>query len=115
MAEPAGTRRSTSAIATRTRASPPGSVSATSIWSRSRDSTSSIEDQSSERRSGTPGEGVGSGVRRRAATSASTAGSKSARKPRSSIAWRAAARRLRGGVTRDGAASGWGARKSLAH
>src|SRR4029453_7851356 len=66
-----------------------GRRSATSIWSRSRDSRLSIEDQSSERRSRTPAGGVSA----RASTSLWTSGGKAGMKPFSAIALRAVARR----------------------
>ena len=51
MAEPLGTEASTSAIPTNKRTVPSGSLSTYSTWSRSRELSLSIEDQSSERRS----------------------------------------------------------------
>src|SRR5260370_40111210 len=84
VADPFGTNASTSAILMYSRIDPSGSRSAYSIWSRSRDSSLSIEDQRSRRRSrgaGPPAPTTASGRCAAVDASAKTAGEKSGSKP----------------------------------
>ena len=88
IAEPFRTMASTSAIATRIFTAPSGIASATVSWSRSRESSLSIEAQGRLRRSRRPA-GSPAAVARIPSSSASTVGEKSGSKPRSIIALRA--------------------------
>src|SRR6185369_4679090 len=86
MALPFRTRPSTSAMARRTRTAPCGSASATDSWSRSRESSLSIENQRRARSSRSPGSRAGAVM---AAASPCAALEKSGSRPASVIARRA--------------------------
>src|SRR3990172_12406688 len=88
MAEPILTEAATSAIATRTDAPPSGRDFATESWSRSRESSLSMEAQGRSRRSRMEGSDPGVGPAM-ALASAIAAGEKSGSRPRSIMARRA--------------------------
>src|SRR5437867_4231051 len=92
MAEPFLTRASTSATATRIRTEPPGAGSTTESWSRSRESSLSIEHHTRSRRSRIAGSDSFAGPVR-AAVSVWAAGEKSGSSPRSTMTRRAIVRR----------------------
>ena len=93
VAEPLGTEASTSAIPTNRRTVPSGSLSTYSTWSRSRELSLSMDDQSSERRSRAAGAAIFGGAWSRSWTSRATSAGKSGWNPASSMAWCARALR----------------------